>query len=111
VKRLIEEMSYRKWTNPITGECEEVLHVKPVSKAAMATLLANHLLTQRHEHVVTQVNWADLVGKPPEGEDPVEARLKALLDGNNGNDDPVRVTQPEVANLLQAKKIAPRPAG
>jgi hypothetical protein len=107
IKRLIEEVSYRKWTHPITGESEEVLHVKPVSKSAMAELLARHLLTQRHEHQVVQINWKDLVGKPPEEEDPIEARMKAILEGRD--ETPVRVTNTEVTAMVQAKKINPRP--
>lgn len=111
IKRLIEEMEVRSYTNPITGETEETLRVKFVSKSAMALLAAKYQLTEKHQHTVVNIDWSDpRLGRDPlASEDPVEARIREVEERAGGRVVPLTVTADEVGKMLDQAHIARRP--
>jgi hypothetical protein len=52
--------------------------VKIVSKTKAMELAAKHQLGERHEHVVTTVNWAGMYARPARPEDPGDKRIREL---------------------------------
>lgn len=108
VKRLIEEMETRTYTNPETGETEETLHVRFVSKGAMVAFLGKYMLTERTQTTTVVIDWNSLVGRPAKA-DPVESEIARVSAGRPPVTVPVAATHAEVAALMEYHKINPRP--
>lgn len=101
VKRLIEEMEVRRYHNDKTGETEETLQVRFVSKSAMVMFLGKYMLTEKHQSTNVNLDVAGILaaisGIPTDEKPP---RVQQV---------PVSFTTTEVNALLEKAGINPRP--